>query len=146
MIKVSLPPCRVGDVGADEPTRASGVERALDPAAEAGSGFRRGLPDGLQNAKHGFRVDRVNRRVPYRRAVRFERLAPLRGVHVAAPFAFLRGNQLVRAFPECRLFWRVFRGPLRPLRLDWIDAFRNKAPGVMRLLAGFLQVDDERRT
>src|SRR3984893_3265450 len=66
------------------------IKHRLDPAAEARSSFWNPAPNRLQDAKHGLRVDCVDRLIENRLAIIVDRCAPLARVNIGAPFAPLR--------------------------------------------------------
>ena len=64
LVEMAAPARRVGFVAADEAARLARVQNLLNAPAKARSGFRHPRPQGLENRKHRFRVDRVNGHAP----------------------------------------------------------------------------------
>ena len=124
-----MPP---GSAGA--PAMSLGIiEHRLDLPAKARCGFGHPLPNRLQGAKDGVRVDFINGRGPYRRAVCLQRVPPLASVLLVTPFALLGLDQRIRAFPECRLGRLRYGGQmLFTFRHGGIDAERDILPSVHR--------------
>ena len=60
LVEMAAPARRVGFVAGDEAARLGRIQNLLDAPSEARGGFRGPRPQGLENRKHGFRVDRVN--------------------------------------------------------------------------------------
>ena len=76
------------------------IKHSLDPAAKPRSRFRNPAPDRLQDAKHGLRVDCVDRLIENRPTVIIDRCAPLRRVYLRAPFTPLRFYEFIGALAE----------------------------------------------
>jgi hypothetical protein len=83
LVEMAAPPRRV--LAAAQPLRLGGVKNALDPAAQAGSGFGLVVPQRLQNRKHVMSGDLVHGQATERSGVVPQRHYPLRSVPAVAP-------------------------------------------------------------
>ena len=104
LVEMAAPARRVGFVAADEASRLGRIQNLLDAPSEARGGFRRARPLGLENRKHGFRINRVNGHLSDRLAIARERHRPLRLVLVVAPSALVHGEEIIRSLAERRDF------------------------------------------
>ena len=103
VVEPALPPRRGRLIRVDVPGDLRRRQHGLDAGAQARRGFRRPVPDRLQQSPDGVGVDLIDGHVPNRSGVGGQRRRPLSCVLGAAPPAFVRPDVGVGALAEGRL-------------------------------------------